>query len=99
MTCEEFDELSGAYALEAVTPPERKAAQVHLAECPDCMHRLQELRVVVDALAYFTPQVNPPASLKDRVLDTICMENSHAQLIPIIRNAAPEPGEGGLHRY
>lgn len=30
MTCEEFEELSGAYALEAVTPAEREAAQAHL---------------------------------------------------------------------
>jgi hypothetical protein len=29
MTCEEFEELSGAYALDAVTPAERLAAEAH----------------------------------------------------------------------
>jgi anti-sigma factor RsiW len=50
MTCEEFEELSGAYALEAVTPAEREAAQAHLAGCAACTHRLQELRAVVKRL-------------------------------------------------
>jgi len=31
MTCEEFEELSGAFALDAVTPAERLAAEEHLA--------------------------------------------------------------------
>src|SRR5438270_749186 len=30
MTCDEFEEISGAYALDAVTPAERQAAEAHL---------------------------------------------------------------------
>ncbi len=79
MTCEEFEELSGAYALEADTPAERESAHAHLAECAACTHRLHELRTAVDLLSYYVPQVKPPVSMKGRVLDTIHMENSHAQ--------------------
>ncbi len=91
MTCKEFEELSGAYALDAVTPAEREAAQAHLAGCTKCTRRLQELRAVVDLLPYSTPQVSHPESSKGRLLDAIRMENTHPQPVPITRNASPRP--------
>jgi anti-sigma-K factor RskA len=91
MTCEEFEELSGAYALDAITPAEREAAQAHLAGCAACTRRLQELRAVVDVLPYSAPQVNPPASLKGRVLGAIRTENTRTQPLSINRNAPPRP--------
>jgi len=89
MTCEEFEELSGAYALDAVTPDEREAAEAHLAGCAACTRRLQELRSVVDVLPYSVRQVNPPASLKDRLFEAIRMESTPTQPIPINRSARP----------
>jgi len=74
--CEEFEELSGAYVLEAVTPTEREAAQAHLSECAACTHRLQELRVVVNLLPYSVLQVNPAKSLKVRLFEAIRMEST-----------------------
>jgi anti-sigma factor RsiW len=71
MTCDEFEELSGAYALDAVTPAEREAARAHLAGCAACTHLVQELRAVVDLLPYSARQVNPPASLKGRLFKAI----------------------------
>lgn len=91
MTCEEFEELSGAFALEAVTPAEREAAETHLAGCAACTRRLQELRAVVDLLPYSVPQVNPPESLKGRVLDAIRMESTQTQPVPVAGNASPRP--------
>src|SRR5215467_5484720 len=91
MTCEEFEELSGAYALDAITPAEREAAQAHLAGCAACTRRLQELRAVVDVLPYSAPQLKPPASLKGRVLGAIRMENARTQPLSINRNASPRP--------
>ena len=95
MTCEEFEELSGAYALEAVTPTEREAAQAHLAGCAACTRRLQELRAVVDLLHYFAQQVTPPASLKDRLFEAIRMESTLLNLFPYIEILAPGPGGVG----
>src|SRR5437764_8753088 len=89
MTCEEFEELSGAYVLDAVTPAEREAAQAHLAGCTACTRRLQELRAVVDLLPYSARQVNPPTSLKDRLFEAIHMESTPTQPVPINRNARP----------
>src|SRR5437588_8218602 len=91
MTCEEFEELSGAYVLDAVTPAEREAAQAHLAGCAACTSRWQELREVVDLLPYSARQVNPPASLKDRLFEAIRMESIPTQPVPINRSARPRP--------
>jgi anti-sigma factor RsiW len=91
MTCEEFEELSGAYALDAVTPAEREAAQAHLAGCAACTRRLQELRAVVDLLPYSARQVNPPAPLKGRLFEAIRMESTLTQPAPIDRSARPRP--------
>jgi putative zinc finger protein len=71
MTCDEFEELSGAYALDAVTLAEREAARAHLAGCAECMRLLQELRAVVDLLPYAVTQANPPESLKWRLLEAV----------------------------
>ena len=91
MTCEEFEELSGAYALGAVTPTEHEAAQAHLAGCAACTRRLQELQAVVDMLPYSAQQVNPPASLKGRLFEAIRMENTQTQPVPIPISAPSRP--------
>ncbi len=74
MTCDEFEELLGAYALGAVTPEEKEAAQAHLAGCENCKRRLREVRAVVDLLPYSVTQVNPPESLKESVLEAVRRE-------------------------
>jgi anti-sigma-K factor RskA len=71
MTCEEFEELSGAYALGAVTPAERQAAEAHLATCPKCSALYHELRGVVTLLPFAAPQVSPSPALKERIFAAI----------------------------
>ena len=71
MTCEEFEELSGAYALGAVTPEEREAAQAHIAGCAKCTRLAQELHAVVDVLPLSVTQVDPPKSSRERLLAEI----------------------------
>ncbi len=78
MNCEEFEEISGAYALNAVTPAERQEIQAHLAECPACTSRLKELRSVVELLPMSVAQVTPSASLKARIMATIEQERKAA---------------------
>lgn len=76
MTCEEFEELSGAYALGAVTPEEREAARAHIAGCAKCTRLAQDLRAVVGVLPLSVTQVDPPESLKERLLAEIRKEGS-----------------------
>src|SRR6266496_4725272 len=76
MTCGEFEELSGAYALDAVTPAERLAAEAHLATCARCTRLFQETRGVVSLLPLSVPQIPPPPSLQGRILSVIHDESN-----------------------
>jgi anti-sigma-K factor RskA len=74
MTCDEFEEISGAYALDAVTPAERQAAEAHLASCAKCTTLLQDLRGVVSLLPLSVPQIKPPPALEARILAAVRQE-------------------------
>ncbi|SRR5579884_3151074 len=67
MDCQEFEALSGAYVLGAVTDDERREAEAHLAECPNCPRKLRELQAVVNLLPFSLPPVEPPPDLKKRL--------------------------------
>ena len=84
MTCQEFEELSAAYALGALTPEEQEAARAHLATCPKCRQLAGQLRSVVDLLPLSVAQVSPPAALRDRVLAAVQQEG---RVVPIERGA------------
>jgi anti-sigma-K factor RskA len=71
MTCKEFEELSGAFVLGAVTAEEREAAHSHLRECKACARLYQELRSVVALLPLSVPQVEPSSSLEARIFAAI----------------------------
>lgn len=71
MTCEECEELAGAYALDAITPAEREAVRAHLAQCPNCRQQIEELRAIVGLLPLSVPEVEPPATLEQRVFAAI----------------------------
>ena len=71
MICQDIEELSGAYVLDAVTPQERQEVEEHLGTCPDCTQLMQELQSVADLLPLSVPPVEPAPSLKARVLTSI----------------------------
>jgi anti-sigma-K factor RskA len=71
MTCTEFEELSGAYVLDAITPEEREEADAHIAQCTSCTHLMQELRPVADLLPLAVPQIEPSPELKERIFAAI----------------------------
>lgn len=84
MTCEEFEELSGAYALDAITAAERQAADTHLATCARCRALHRELRGVVTLLPLSVPQVNPPPELKERIFAAIRQGDAQSAIQPEI---------------
>jgi anti-sigma-K factor RskA len=90
MTCEQFEELSGAYVLDAVTPDERQEAEAHLAQCTKCTRLVQELRSAVAFLPLSIPQVNPPPSLESRVISAI-QEDIGLTATPAQRSRIAQP--------
>jgi anti-sigma factor RsiW len=66
--CQIIEELLPAYALDAINDVDRERIESHLRECADCRLDIDEYRSVTAMLAFAAPQVEPPASLKQRVL-------------------------------
>lgn len=52
LTHHELEELLGAYALDAVTPDEANAVELHLRECPRCHAEVAAHREVAASLAH-----------------------------------------------
>jgi len=69
MGAEAIHELTAAYALDALDPPDRQAYEGHLAGCTRCQEDLAELSVAAGALAYAVEPVSPPPLLRDRILE------------------------------
>ena len=71
---EEFQELLGAYALDAVDPEEAAAIEAHLESCPRCRDELRNHREVTGLLSYAGQEA--PAGLWDRVMGEVRGEES-----------------------
>jgi anti-sigma-K factor RskA len=68
MSHSELRDLSGLYALGMLTGEARREFEAHLERCPSCSAEVRQAREAVDALGAAVPQVEPPASLRARVL-------------------------------
>ncbi|HEY5094377.1 MAG TPA: anti-sigma factor [Candidatus Eremiobacteraceae bacterium] len=62
-------ELSGAYALDAVTVDEARTVEDHIAGCPACAAIVADMRGTVRVLPLSCESVEPSPSLKRRILD------------------------------
>ncbi|MEX0683278.1 MAG: anti-sigma factor [Dehalococcoidia bacterium] len=91
MNCDEFEEISGAYALGALTDDELIAANDHLASC-DQHHEMGELQAVAAGLAAAAPERAPPPALKSRLMDAIRAESSSEASEPAFTTEAPSRG-------
>jgi anti-sigma-K factor RskA len=60
----DYEELAAGFALGALEPDEEQAFQRHLEGCPACKTSVREFEELTSSLAYSTPQVEPPASLR-----------------------------------
>lgn len=87
---DEFTEVLGAYALDAVEPDERERIERHLAECPRCRAEVAEHREVA-ALLSQTGADAPPG-----VWDRIAAELSPPAPPMRLEVSAPDDGTPGL---
>jgi anti-sigma-K factor RskA len=63
----DYEELAAGFALGALEPDEEQAFQRHLEGCPACKESMREFEEVTASLAFATPAVEPPASLRAAV--------------------------------
>jgi anti-sigma factor RsiW len=66
--CEEIREMAPELALGIVEGEERGRALEHLADCPDCRRRVEELTEVADELLLLVPHREPPVGFESEVL-------------------------------
>jgi anti-sigma-K factor RskA len=66
-----FADLTGAYALGALTGPEREAFEAHLATCAVCAADVRSLTPVAAALAAAAPEADPSPAVRARLMARI----------------------------
>ena len=76
MNRDEPFESAAAYVLGGFTPDECARFEAHLPTCPECCAAVQALDPILDALSELAPHIDPPRSLRTRVLEAIRVENT-----------------------
>jgi len=71
--CQHVD-TAAAYLLGALSDAERRDFEQHLAGCAHCWEDVANLRLVADVLPVAVPFVPAPASLKQRLMETVHAE-------------------------
>jgi Putative zinc-finger len=69
--CQEIRELAPELALGILEGEERGSALDHLADCPDCRRRVEELADVADQLLLLAPHREVPVGFESRVLQRV----------------------------
>jgi anti-sigma-K factor RskA len=72
-----FNELTAAYALDALDADEVSAYEEHLAGCAICQDNLAAMSDTMVQLAFAAPPVDPPAHLRERILDAARAEREN----------------------
>jgi anti-sigma-K factor RskA len=81
----ELRELTGAYALGVLTDEERLALERHLPDCQACAAEVRETIMAANALGAGVTQIDPPPSLRARVLAAATAEGRAATPLPTTR--------------
>ncbi len=84
--------LAGAYAMDAISEPDRARFEAHLARCEECAQEIASLREATARLAS-AAAVTPPPGLKERVMAAAAMTR---QQPPVTSDAEPRPRPAGV---
>jgi hypothetical protein len=91
--CSEVAEQASAFVLGALEPAEMDAVRGHIASCPEAHAEIAELGGVGPALFETVDLVDPPASLRERILAAAAAETQRGAgpgaAVPAARRAAP----------
>jgi anti-sigma-K factor RskA len=81
--------LAGAYAMDAISAPDRARFERHLTRCEECTQEIDSLREATARLAGATA-VTPPAGLKERVMAAAAMTRQQPPATSDADERAPE---------
>lgn len=90
------DDMAAAYVLDALSPEELEEFEAHLAACDQCQAEVTALRQVVDVLPLAVESVEPPASLRARILEAAKSDPGEVPRLGIlpVGKEAPAPRTG-----
>jgi len=91
MACPDRDDLVG-HALGALEPDREREVARHAEDCERCSRELRRLAPAVGVLAESVEQVDPPPSLRERVLGVVREEAGRPA-------SAPSPRRGRLRGF
>ena len=88
-------ELTGAYALGALSGAEKRALEAHLTSCAECAAEVRAFGDVARGLDRAVPQVDPPASLRGRVIarvESLASKSAAPDVLPHPPSIERSPG-------
>jgi anti-sigma-K factor RskA len=74
-------DLAAGYALDALDDSELRLFEAHLAECNRCRETVRSFQATAGALALAAPPADPPAALRERILDAAAQERPHQSVV------------------
>ena len=80
-----YREEIGAYLLGALTDLEQRAFEHHLADCSECREEIERLRPAAESLPRSVPQVEPPPSLRNSLMEVVEREARERAGVPARR--------------
>jgi anti-sigma-K factor RskA len=89
LSCEQVDELAGAYALGAVDPDEDRSIGEHLATCDQPHAGARELIGAGAALAAGAEDVEPSPGLRDRLMATVAGTPQEHRPVAMVKPTGP----------
>lgn len=84
-----LSQLAAGAALDDLDATERAALDAHLGECTTCPALVAELDEVLADLALVAPELEPPASLRADVLDSLHLTTDRPTLVVVSPPARP----------
>jgi putative transcriptional regulator len=98
MTTEQREELASLYVAGAMTTGEKIAFETQLSNDPALRELVRSLERATDLLAIGAPQIQPPPTLKDKVLCRI--DNANVQASPSVPSpSAAEDAIAGIQGF
>jgi anti-sigma-K factor RskA len=92
----DIHDLAAAYALGALEGSERSRFERHLESCAACLEALPGFESAAAALALDVEDADPPAGLRERILEAARNERAPARVMPLRRRTWTLPVAASL---
>jgi hypothetical protein len=85
MVCDDLSQLLPAYALDQLSPAERRLVEEHVSGCDDCRTALADYLAAADSWLYAPAQLQTPVPLKAELLRRIRSVDTAERSVPGFR--------------